>query len=522
MKFPALKKLRVIISLLFFLLTAFLFLDFTNALSYKAVNTILFLQFVPSALLFVNLLSYTAIGFLIVITLTLLFGRIYCSTICPLGTLQDIIIYVSKKLKINKRFTYQRTYNWLRYSILIVTVTTFLFGNIILINLLDPFSNFGRIFSNLIRPVYLFANNVSVSVLELFDCYYLYPVNLKTFVLFTFIFAFFFLIMIIWMAIRGGRIYCNTICPVGTLLGMISKISLFRISIDKSMCDGCWTCSLKCKAGCIHGGEKKIDYSRCVVCFDCLNSCKSNAVKFKIAFRRKKKPLSEKEPNNKRREFLITTGIFSLSLTGLAFGTNKIEDFKKTNIPDNKKYPVCPPGSLSIEHFTTTCTACHLCVSACPTQVLKPSFLEYGLMGMMQPYMNYFKSFCNYDCVICSEICPSGAILPISLEEKKLTQLGKVNFIKENCIVETEGTDCGACSEHCPTKAVYMVPYKDNLVIPEINQDICIGCGACEFACPTKPFKAIYVDGNPIHLKAKKPEKEILNGKIDYEEDFPF
>lgn len=105
---------------------------------------------------------------------------------------------------------------------------------------------------------------------------------------------------------------------------------------------------------------------------------------------------------------------------------------------------------------------------------------------------------------------------------KKLTQLGKVNFIKENCIVETEGTDCGACSEHCPTKAVYMVPYKDNLVIPEINQDICIGCGACEFACPTKPFKAIYIDGNPIHLKAKKPEKEILNGKIDYEEDFPF
>jgi len=197
MKFHTLKKLRVIISLLFFLLTAFLFLDFTNALSYKAVNTLLFLQFVPSVLSFVNLLSYTAIGFLIVITLTLLFGRIYCSTICPLGTLQDIIIYLSKKLKINKRFTYQRTYNWLRYSILIVTVVTFLFGNIVLINLLDPFSNFGRIFSNLIRPVYLFANNVSVSVLELFDSYYLYPVNLKTFVLFTFIFAFFFLIMII-------------------------------------------------------------------------------------------------------------------------------------------------------------------------------------------------------------------------------------------------------------------------------------------------------------------------------------
>ncbi len=324
------------------------------------------------------------------------------------------------------------------------------------------------------------------------------------------------------MAIKGGRIYCNTICPVGTLLGIISKISLFRISIDESSCNGCWACSLTCKAGCIHGGEKKIDYSRCVVCFDCFSSCKLDALKFKIAFRRKKKLIPPKEPNNNRRKFLITTGIFSLSLTGLAFGKNKIEDFRKTNIPENKQHPVCPPGSLSIENFTTSCTACHLCVSACPTQVLKPSFLEYGLIGMMQPHMNYFKSFCNFDCVDCSEICPSGAILPISLEEKKLTQLGKVNFIKENCIVETEGTDCGACSEHCPTKAVYMVPYKDNLVIPEINQDICIGCGACEFACPTKPFKAIYVDGNPIHTKAKKPEKEILNEKIDFEEEFPF
>ena len=134
--------------------------------------------------------------------------------------------------------------------------------------------------------------------------------------------------------------------------------------------------------------------------------------------------------------------------------------------------------------------------------------------------MDYHKGFCNYECIRCIEVCPSGALLPLTPEAKKLTQIGKVNFIKENCIVETEKTDCGACSEHCPTKAVQMVPYTGNLVIPEINNEICVGCGACEYACPTKPYKAIFVDGNPVHQDAKKPEEEEL--QVQELEEFPF
>lgn len=136
--------------------------------------------------------------------------------------------------------------------------------------------------------------------------------------------------------------------------------------------------------------------------------------------------------------------------------------------------------------------------------------------------MEYGSGYCNYDCVICGDVCPSGAILPIPLEQKKLSQLGVAKFVKENCIVETEGTDCGACSEHCPTKAVNMVPYKGKLVIPEVKSDYCIGCGACEHACPTKPYKAIYVDGNPIHKVAKKAETKQIDQKVDYKEAFPF
>ena len=181
-----------------------------------------------------------------------------------------------------------------------------------------------------------------------------------------------------------------------------------------------------------------------------------------------------------------------------------------------------PPGSISTEHFTSTCTACHLCISSCPTKVLQPSLTEWGMFNIFQPFMDYNTSFCNYECNVCSDVCPTGAIIPIIAEKKKLTQLGKAIFVKENCIVETENTACGACSEHCPTKAVQMVDYKNGLKIPEVTDKYCIGCGACEFACPVRPFKAIYVDAHLVHRVAEKKPTEKLDQNIDYKEEFPF
>ena len=136
--------------------------------------------------------------------------------------------------------------------------------------------------------------------------------------------------------------------------------------------------------------------------------------------------------------------------------------------------------------------------------------------------MDYITNYCNYDCVKCTEVCPTGALENLLPEEKKLIQLGKSIFVKETCIVETEKKECGACSEHCPTKAVRMVPYERNLNIPEVKNEYCVGCGACEYACPTKPYKAIYIDGNPEHLKAEIPPDEKIEEEIDYKEEFPF
>ncbi|MBN2173613.1 MAG: 4Fe-4S binding protein [Bacteroidales bacterium] len=521
MGFKILKRIRVGVSLLFFLLIFFLFIDFTNSFSAFLVNSILYLQFIPSLIKFLDHAALAVAGFVFILLLTLLFGRIYCSTFCPLGTLQDIIIFLSKKFKKRKVFKYAEPKNLLRFSILIIVVVTFLGGSILLINLLDPYSVFGKMISNLVRPVYYTANNLGVAVFERFEIYVLFPVKLKSYSWLTFGFSISMLGLIGWLAIYKGRLYCNTVCPLGTLLGITSRFSLFKIRLDESACTSCGICGSVCKSGCINTREKSVDFSRCVGCFNCLTVCGSGGVVFQPRVLNSTKPALNETPQiNDRRSFiknsaLISAGVLQISKQSFTQGLNN------GKVPVKKEFPVTPPGSISIAQFTGKCTACHLCISACPTHVLQPSLLHYGLAGIMQPTMDYKASFCNFECTLCSEICPTGAILPIEPEKKKLTQLGKAHFIKENCIVYTDEKDCGACSEHCPTKAVNMVFYKGTLKIPEVNAEICVGCGACEYACPTTP-KSIYVDGNPVHLIAEKPKTEEVIIEVDTEEDFPF
>ena len=520
MKLRHLRTLRIIISLLLLSVSSFLFLDFNNFFSTEFISGFFYLQFIPSVLNFLTTFSITAGGFIIVILSIILFGRVYCSTICPLGILQDVIIYISNKIK-KKRFVFLKARNFLRYSILLVSIGFAVFGSMFLINLLDPYSNFGRIVSNLFRPVYYAANNLLANIFESFNNYYFFTVEVKNSDLLTIIFTTFFLGVIIFLASTRGRIFCNTICPLGALMGFVSKFSIFKIKIDEKMCISCRKCEIVCKAGCIDTKNKTIDFSRCINCFDCFSACNLNGISYK--FSRNGKTKKHKEISDNSRRLIIskaTIGLFGLPL--LLKSQSNILPEKLSKVVEQKTTAVCPPGSKSLNHFTEFCIACQLCVSNCPTQVLQASFLNFGLKGIMQPKMDFHTSFCNFECVKCSEICPSGAIQPIKLENKKLTQIGIAHFIKENCIVYTENTDCGACSEHCPTKAVDMIPYKNNLRIPEVDSEICIGCGACEYACPTKPYKAIFVDGNALHLKIEKTKQKSTGKKIDYKDDFPF
>lgn len=523
MNLSILKKIRVIFSIVFFTLVFILFIDFTNLIPEKYYDSILFLQFVPSILTFKNFLALSGIGFIIIIAFNLVLGRVYCSFLCPLGILQDFVSYFSKRIKKIKRYRYiyRKPLNWLRYSLLGIFVLAFLLGINVIVSLLDPYSLFGRISSALVRPIVVKGNNLIVSIMQKFEMYNLYHVDLKPAPLMVILVSIAFLVLVVSLSINKGRLYCNTVCPVGTFLSLISRFSLIKISIKKDTCTSCMLCERVCKAVCINIADQEVDYDRCINCYNCLNVCPVNSVVYKSI----KKPIINKDHHTnspERRQFFGILALIFLSKRAKPQSQSpSVKVVKNTAlIPAERTVPVSPPGSISIDHLNDSCTACNLCISACPTHVLQPAYTDYGLIGFMQAVMDNHSGFCNYDCVKCAEVCPTGAIEVFDLDDKKLIQIGKAKFEKRNCIVETEGTDCGACAEHCPTKAVRMIPYKNNLVIPEVNDKICVGCGACEYACPTTPYRAIYVEGNAVHVLAEKPKE--TEQKKEIEEDFPF
>jgi ferredoxin len=518
MLLPTFKKLRVVLSLIFFLATAFVLVDFLSLLPPIVVRSVLFLQFTPSLVSFFTVASTATIGFAVVLVLTLLFGRIYCSTICPIGTLQDLVAFISRKLRTKKYLEPLDRHTNIHMAFLVVAALPVAIGSMFAVNLLDPFSNFGRLSGSLIRPLIIVANNALASGLELFNRFDLFPVEVKSVAVASIILPLLFFALVGWMSFQHGRLYCNSICPVGALLRLVTRYSVFKIAIDADHCKSCQLCQRVCKAGCIDRKSKTVEFERCVLCFNCLSACPSGGLKFISSLR--SPSLHQQVVDGGRRSFLLGTPLLFLGRKLAADTTKIVKPQKDSTIPERKLHPVTPPGSLGIHHFTQTCTACHVCISSCPSQVIQPSFLQYGLAGLLQPVMDFDASYCNFECTVCTEICPSGALRKMTAGEKKLNQAGRVVFIKENCVVYTENTDCGACTEHCPTKAVVMVPYK-NSRLPEVKPEYCIGCGACEHACPPRPYRAIYVDGNPVHLIAKKKEPEKKQ-EVDLKADFPF
>lgn len=445
-------------------------------------------------------------------------GRVYCSSICPVGTLQDFFIFLNRKIVKNRNYVYKKTGYFFHYTFAATLGLLTLFGLISILNLFEPFSLYGRIIVNLIEPVVIGSGNFFSSILEKFSFFLIPQIPPRNPSIYVVALSMMLFGMIFYLSYYHGRLFCNSFCPAGAVLGIISRIAIFKIVIDEYNCTECGSCESVCKANCIDSENKKIDYAACINCFNCIRSCPTEAVIYNKA---KFLELTFTKPDKTRRIFLKSAIIPIIGLLNLKGEKSNEGGLTASRYFKVKQSPISPPGSIGIYHFTQYCTACHLCVSACPTQVLYPTFFEYGLGGIFQPRMNYTASYCNYECTVCSEVCPTGAILPQNKDNKKLIQIGTAEFFKNDCVVVDKKKECAACSEHCPTKAVYMVPYEGKLRIPELNNDLCVGCGACEFACPTTPRKAIYIVPNVIHKIAKKPEVKKQD-KIDIPEEFPF
>ena len=504
-----LRKIRIILAAVMFIGITWLFLDFPGT-AYHLFSWMPKVQFLEA------ILAGSLLVVIVLSVLTLVFGRMYCSVICPLGVMQDIIGWFGKKAKKN-RYSFSKELKWVRYPVLAVFIVAHAAGLAVLVQLLAPYSAFGRILTNLLQPVYIAGNNVLASIAESADSYLFYHQDLWLRSVSSLVIAAVTLVVLFVLAWRHGRTWCNTICPVGTLLSFLARFSFLKISFDEEKCRNCSMCSKNCKASCIDFKNHKVDYSRCVVCGDCIESCKFGALSYRRikGIRTKGTVLavsesdteepSPKSPSPKspgRRSFLVGAALASTAV--LAQEKKKVDGglaaIAERVIPE-RQTPLTPPGSLSAQNMAHNCTGCQLCISECPNQVLRPST---DLRTLMQPVMSYERGYCRPECTRCSEVCPAGAIKPVTAAEKSSIQIGHAVWIKQNCVAVNDDVPCGNCARHCPTGAIEMVPLDpddgDSPMVPAVNETVCIGCGACENLCPGKDGQtAIMVEGHEVH-----------------------
>ena len=488
-----LKKLRTSLAIIFLLLITLMFLDISDNLVWK-LGWLAKLQFLP-AVFALN------VGVIIaLILLTVICGRIYCSVICPMGVFQDVVSWIHSKFSKN-RFSYKPAATKTRLIVMVLFVACAIIGINAVVGLLAPYSAYGRMVTSLGQPVWIWGNNLLASWAEACDSYMFSSHELWLRSLPTLVVAVVTLLAVGITAWRSGRGYCNTVCPVGTLLGYLSKWAIFRPVIDTSKCNSCGLCARNCKSHCINPKEHSVDMTRCVACFDCISRCRQGAISYRPVW---KKPSAEHKSetvdNEGRRSFLTITGLAATSIAANAVqkkvdgGLAVIED----RTPPSRTTRLVPAGSLSLKNMDQRCTGCQLCISKCPNNVLRPST---SLSDMLQPTMEFDRGYCRPGCTVCSKVCPTGAITEICCKKKTSISIGYAVWVEKNCVVATDGVECGNCQRHCPTGAIMMVESQkyDGRKIPVINTDKCIGCGACEYLCLARPLGAIYVEGREVH-----------------------
>ena len=487
-----LRKTRIALAAVMITLVTLLFLGVSWKLNLW-IAWVAKIQLLPAVLA----LNFIVIGLLVAVTLV--FGRIYCSIVCPLGVMQDFFSWIGGKIWKN-RFHRTKERKWVRYSLLGIFVVCLIIGFAPVTTLLAPYSAYGRIVNSLFRPLYDMLINALASMET--DTYYFSEVEIWMRSVTTFVVAIITFIVLALIALRHGRAYCNTICPVGTALSFLSRFSLLKVRLDKSKCKECGLCEKNCKASAIDFRTGDVDYSRCVVCGDCLGKCKFDALHFSLPKGKKSETTEQGTPSSPtdagRRTFLATAGM--LTATAAMAQTKMKVDGGLAVIEDKqspeRKTRITPPGSISHSNMSRHCTACQLCVSACPNDVLRPAT---GLGNFMQPEMSFERGYCRPECSRCSEVCPTGAIRKITPADKTAIHVGHAVWIGKNCLPLTDGVSCGNCARHCPTGAIQMIEY-EGVQVPAVDANKCIGCGACENLCPARPFSAIYVEGNEQHV----------------------
>ncbi len=467
---------------------------------------------------------------LIILVPTLFLGRFFCGWICPMGTLQHFVGNMPSESKRGKqRIESNRYRRWqtIKYIVLIAGLVAAFFGSMA-IGWLDPFSLLVRSVGLALLPAFNFAvravlapmehshiaaikaagetlhSILQATVLDFRQTHFAQGIVLG--VLF---------IVILAASLRVTRLWCRSICPLGALLGVVSRWSVLGLHKDAASCDHCNRCLLNCQGGDDPIGGVPWRKSECLMCMNCVDSCPHHSLVFR--FFRKEREITSPDLGRRR------------TVTGLAAGAAVVPLMRANTGLGKSRHDrlLRPPGALDETDFLARCIRCGECMKVCPNNSLHPTLEEAGLEGLWTPTLVPRIGYCEPSCVLCSEVCPTGAIWQITPQEKgwvvgvgsqnKPVRLGTAFYDRGRCLPWAEATDCIVCEEWCPVspKAIYVeeaqvVDSAGNtrtLKQPRVDPSRCVGCGACEYACPLQERPAVYVTSIG---ESRSPTSQIL------------
>ena len=432
---------------------------------------------------------------LLFVPVTLLFGRAFCGWLCPFGSLHHATSFAGKPASAERGVKTVGA-RW-KYIVLLFFIGAALFG-LQIAGILDPISFLVRSLSLSILPA---INSTlrgfldwgyslpSRTISDLFDGLYTFmQAHFLSFhlTLYRQSFLFFLLFVgVLWLNRRRTRFYCRFVCPLGALLGLLSHIGFLRLTMNDK-CTQCMKCRNACSGGANPHLKSKWSQSECLTCLNCQAVCPEDALAWNFAFPGK----TDDRLNLERRSVL----------SALSFGAASALVLR---VPPALAVPeptvIRPPGSVVESEFLARCVRCGECMKVCITGGLQPTLFEAGIEGIWTPILVSKIGYCEFNCTLCGQVCPTLAIRKLSLEEKQKTVIGLAFVDPSRCIPFVLGTPCIVCEEHCPTPKKAIV-FREHTVaggvvaqVPVVLPHLCIGCGICENRCPIPDIAAIRV-----------------------------